>query len=757
MASLTTVNLIRGDGTPDITVGVNVATVGLEDLDVAGGDLSITLAATATAITLNVADLTGGTGDEVVFVGAVLDTVTANALTDSTFGALDVAAASSVTINATGDLTLVDGVTTTDTDATITVTGAGAVDLSALDTGVLTLNASANTGGITVEIGAADDTVITGSAGNDVITASTDGAVVAADALSVDAGAGDADVLVITATTQVSTAVEGADYTNFEIIRTGVDQDVSLVDGITGLQVLAATLGLTFSGLDAVNGNAIEVRGNVGNDLTLTLDDATGSADSVTLDLKSTTAATNVTVAGLSVIGVETLNVIATTGTAATDSTLTFGIVDTDDLTAINVSGAADFAITTTNLDAVLTIDATDLTGDFTVSGALTAGSVVNAGVGDDVATVSSTLGTTYNMGAGDDSVTAALATLVADGTDDTVVAGGADDDTLTISDAAATLTDNHFTFVSGMENFVTAGIGATSVTTGAGFNAAFSTGVTVTTGALGAAVGYTLAAGLATMDMDVTVDGDLIVGDATAESIAVTTGSGNDTVVINAVGFISAAANTGTVVIATGTGDDDITLTVGTLADDANAAPITITAGRGKDLIDVTKVNGDDGVNLLSNATFVVDAGDSNVTTYDEITGFDIGATDGLVFLLSDTLDFTGNSDLGTLATSTDFGSIRSHTITTGVASFDDAATYTTALVIDESNLADVVGYLAANTATLNTVAFAYDEDGDGTADATMVFNNNTTDSLVMLVGVTGVTSMSATNGAAANLIDIA
>ena len=750
-ASLTELNFHRGDGDVAITIGENVTTVGLLDMTV-GDDMDLVLDADATSTTLNVSGLTGLTGDDVIYTGAALDSVTANVLTDSTFGALNVAGASSVTINATGDLTLVDGVTTTDADATLTLTGAGAVDLSALDTGVLNLNASANTGGMTVQIGNADDTVIVGSAGNDVITASSDGAVVAGDALSVDAGEGTGDVLVNVAGA-ISNATEGADYTNFEILRSGIDQDVSLIDGITNLQVLAAAGGLTFSGLDATNANAIEVRGNVGTDLTLTLDDATGAADSMTLDLKSTTATNNVTVAGLSVIGVETLNIVATTGTATTDSTVAFGNVDTDDLTSIIVSGSADFALTTTNLDAVMTIDATELTGDFTVTGALTAGSVVNAGAGGDAATVSSTLGTTYNMGDGDDTVTAALATLVADGTDDTVVNGGDGDDTLTISDAAATLTDNHFTYVSNMEAFETAGTGATSVTTGAGFNAAFADGVTVTTGALLATVGYTLSAGLATMDMDVTVDGDLIVGDAAAESIAVTTGSGNDTVVVDAAAFVSDATTTGTIVVSTGAGTDDITVTVGTIADDAFAQPITIDAGTGKDTITITKVNGDDGTTILSGALFTVDAGDSNTTAYDEITGFDIGSAS----TVSDTLDFTGTSAVGTLATSTDFGSVRSHTITTGVAQFDDAATYTSALVIDADNLADVVGYLAENTATLDTVAFAFDEDSDGTADATMVYNNNTTDSLVLLAGVTGVTALSATNAATAGLLDLA
>lgn len=128
--------------------------------------------------------------------------------------------------------------------------------------------------------------------------------------------------------------------------------------------------------------------------------------------------------------------------------------------------------------------------------------------------------------------------------------------------------------------------------------------------------------------------------------------------------------------------------------------------------------------------------AGDSTTTAYDTITGFDLGVTGSTLW--SDTLDFEGTAAAGTLATSTDFGVILSHTLTTGVASFDDAAGYATALVINATNLADVVGYLAANTATNDVVAFTYDSDASGSADATMVYHNGTTDSLVMLAGVT-------------------
>ncbi len=88
------------------------------------------------------------------------------------------------------------------------------------------------------------------------------------------------------------------------------------------------------------------------------------------------------------------------------------------------------------------------------------------------------------------------------------------------------------------------------------------------------------------------------------------------------------------------------------------------------------------------------------------------------------------------------DFGIIKSHSVTSGIVSFDDVADYSTALVINASNLADVVGYLKANVAANGTVGFAYDSDASGTADAMMVFHqgsaSNVADDLVMLVGIT-------------------
>ena len=72
-------------------------------------------------------------------------------------------------------------------------------------------------------------------------------------------------------------------------------------------------------------------------------------------------------------------------------------------------------------------------------------------------------------------------------------------------------------------------------------------------------------------------------------------------------------------------------------------------------------------------------------------------------------------------------------------------AATFVAAKIVNASNLADVVGYLAANTATADAVAFLYDSNSDGVNDSTLVFSNQAADSLVELVGTT-VLGLSAT-----------
>jgi hypothetical protein len=363
----------------------------------------------------------------------------------------------------------------------------------------------------------------------------------------------------------------------------------------------------------------------------------------------------------------------------------------------------------------------------------------VTGGAGADLFTAGTNNGATYTGNAGNDTLTATIAQMVATGTNDTTFAGGAGTDILSISNTTdSTITDNHFTNVTGMETLTLAGTNDISLTTGAAFNTAVDGAVTISEGATGTTDTITYALGLATDDITISSIGSVQTG-ATTEDVNITTGSGDDTVTFSATSWVAATGASGECNISTGAGADTITHTVGIIAAVTGVAPAVITGGTGKDTITSTHVNNTAGLTV----TFVVAAGDSLSTAYDEITGFDLATA----ALDSDTLDFTGTSTVGTLGTSTDSGVVTSHSINGGVVLFDDAATYNAELIINAGNLADAVGYLNANSSALETFGFAFDSTGDGANDASMIFNQNTTDSLVLLSGTTSLNDLITTN----------
>jgi len=751
-SSVTELNLIRGDGAI-ITVGANVATIGLTDItvpatDTTTDDIVVNFAATRTSATLNLSGVNGTAGDlleDVEVNGAAITTANVNVTGASSFDALDLDAATTINLNAAAAFT-VTGLATTGT-AALNISGAGAVDIGTLDADINTVT-STGTGALTAAIGANVDTVLTAGSGNDVITASTTDTIATTDALAVNGGDG-TDILIITEAADVDTAADGARYTNFEIIRTGDSYDGDLVAGITALQLTGAA-SKSYTDLTATQAAAIQVRGDE-TSATFALKTATGTSDVLTLTMGTgltTSAATDI-VTGMTVTGFETLNIIengGATAAAGADRTAIVAAFTGATLNDINLSGRA---VTLSNIatTVAVNIDGSALTGNgatsgaqgLTVAGSAVAGSVITGSALRDSFTVGAE-GSTYNGGAGNDAFTATVALIAADGATDLVLNGDAGTDTLTLTDTTTTLTDTHFTNVHGFETLALSNtVGDASITTGAAFNAAFADGATITTGVIANNKTVTVAAGLATVDMTITVDATSVDG-GTGNGTSITTGSGADTVTFTGddtyVGEATEAAQ-GTIVINTRGGDDTIYVTVGTL-DSALATSgqaISITGGTGADTI--IKVGTNDTV-VLGTAVYNMAAGDSSTTAWDSITGFD--AANGT--LLSDVLNFEGTAAVSAFTATEDFGVIKSHSITAGYASFDDVADYSTALVINATNLADVVGYLQANVAANGTVAFAYDSDASGTADATMVFHqgsaSSVADDLVMLVGIT-------------------
>ena len=623
----------------------------------------------------------------------------------------------------------------------ITVTGAGLVALGTLDDGVTTLTATGNSGGVTATLSAAAQ-VVTGGSGNDTLTT---GAIVLTG--TANAGTGTADKLVVGAAAAIATA-PGAKYTGFEILNNtagGATLNVSPVVGITSIQ-----LGATGQGAAGMNATQAAAVTNLVDNATMTLGltTATGTADVLTVTLANATATTSADLTAATVTGFETVNVVSSSGGTADINALAFAAAG--DLTALNLSGAKQISVTTANITSVVAISAANLTYaggtatqyGLTISGALASGSTVTgSNVADSMTLTTTNLGTTYNGGLGNDMFTAAVADLVADGVGgDNAINGGDGTDTLT---TAGTLVDNHFTNVSNLEKIVT-GVLDTSITLAGSFNGAFTNGVTITTGTLTATNDVQLAAALPSRNITLTIDAANITGAAT-ETFSLVSGSGVDTITFTggaAYVGVTGAANQGAIVISTGAGADTISVTVGVLLANAQAGQnaMTITGGTGVDAI--TKV-GTNSTTVTSVAQIVMASGDSNATVsgYDSITGFDFADT-----TLSDVLDFAGTGAVGAFASETDRGTILTHAIVGGLATFDDAAVYAAAVVVNATNLADVLSYLAANvTTTSGAIAFAYDRDASGTAESTMVWSNQAVDSAVLLVGVLGV-SLNAT-----------
>jgi hypothetical protein len=521
---------------------------------------------------------------------------------------------------------------------------------------------------------------------------------------------------------------------------------MSLVSGITALQITGGD-SKVYSNLSATQADNITFQG--ANSTQTTFNFATNtSADSITFNLASTTATTNVDVIGIDVDNIETVTFNATTGTNTSgDTAISFLANKADEVTAINITGTADTTLTVAanTLDVVaVTINASGLTGDgdftLTQTSNLVTGSTVTGTANADTIAMGTTLGSTYNGGAGNDGFTGTVALLVADGSGDTIVNGGDGEDTLTISTAAPTLTDNHFTNLSNLEKLTLSGSDDTSVTVGSAFNSAFPSGATITQAGKDNDGTLTYAFGIASVPVTIALT-TAVDGSDNGEAHSITTGSGADTITVTASSFASYAGADATITISSGSGNDTITYTTGTLGDvAATSQAVTITAGTGQDNITKTGTNGND---AETTSSFVFAAGDSTTTAYDIITGYDVTAAGDM----ADELDFAGTAAVGTLGTSTNFGTILSHSISNGFASFDDAAAHASALNITSSNLSDVVGYLAANTSTNDVVAFAFDSDSNGSADATMVYHNGSTDSLVLLAGISTADAVVTTN----------
>lgn len=619
IAGVTEFNADRSNGAITVTNLASGASAGLKgDGTIVNAAFNAGYVAAATAATLNIS---GGTkGGAVTITGTGLTSATVNSTgAANTIGALAGAASTtSTTIDATTNLTTG---AVTNAGATLNIKGAGAVNLSAtaLEAGVTKVDASANTGGVTVALGTAVTQAVTGGSGNDVITT---GAVLTTG--TVDGGAGTDTLVLGINVAHANTAALAAKYTNFETLRLQGTFDASLIAGITAIELQAGAS--TISKLSATQAGAITALGDL-TATSLALATDTGTADVVSLTLGDGKGAAFNTGA-LTVNGIETLNIKANAKAGDADQTSVIASFTADKLTAINLTGSA-VTLTSAATTKAVTIDASALTGTggaapegLTISGNVVTGSTVTgSGVNDTF-----TLGTgfaTYNGGAGKDTFKA-TATQLNTGADYNVVNGGDGEDTLNITDGVAlNIVDNNLSKISGIEKIVVATTTTNnqSIQTGGWFDAAFkASGVdlttTATTGTIGidmtsftgaATLTTTSAAGGVTIQTGTAGGNDKITVTETTGNVSVTTAAGDDTVTVTTAG----GAGTGVQTISTGAGNDTITLT-------SAAATVTnvVTAGAGADKITL----GAGGEKIVIGNT------DSGITvaTADTITGFD-------------------------------------------------------------------------------------------------------------------------------------
>jgi S-layer protein len=526
--------VVNGSGTNSVTGS------GLTSVTINGGTATVSngTASTLTAVTLKgvsgAASLTGKglttvnlnnitAASAVTVSNATADhTLTVNADGvgyDSSGSAVAVsvtdAAAKTVAINAVSKAAL-SVTAAAATSATVGGAGAAALDLTGA-TALTSLDASGNTGGVTLAGLAAGLVTIKGSAGADSFTTTqtakvafdlgagndvvTLGSAIAAGS-TINLGAGNDKLIVGTGgsiaanTSSASTVIDGGDgvdtlaaglinagnaaqFKNFETL--GLDAstlDVSLATSntFTGLELLAG--GGTYTNITSAQ--ALAVNTNTTGTTTLTFNNVTGAADAYTITFGATTSGTSGSPAAInagtvSIEGIESINIVskAAAGVAANAIELADAAAQTVTVTgdqALTLGFAAGFGgasgkglatIDASAATAAVTIDTTNVTaasGGLTIKGGAAADSITLAG------------SATVNAGAGDD-------TIVVGGSFASTLTGGGGKDTFNVGAATSgssvvvtTITDltagDKLAFANAGDTFTTAAVNVSTATT---------------------------------------------------------------------------------------------------------------------------------------------------------------------------------------------------------------------------------------------------------------------------------------------------
>lgn len=393
-------------------------------------------------VTFNMASTTDAVN--LVLSGGLKDTVAATTVTNTAGTATKAAISSTGVANTVGQLTLVsaNSITSLSIDAVtdltatlvaadyaataaLTVTGTGKVNLGTAAGGFdgSSIDASANTGGLTVAATAAL-TSFKGSAGNDILT----GTGITSTAV-IDAGAG-IDSVAATLVNIGNSAV----FKNFEQIEladaTGT-LDAALLTGstITGV-TLNGALGGAFALSNLVEtaaGFNVGINASAGNTTTLgfTTASVAGTADVLNYNFAGTTG--GIDGGTITSQGIETINISSKGGTGVTNSLTVVDnaaksiVITGDKALTLDVTGQA--AASATAASALTSIDASAATAGVTiVTHAVTTGiqsalTIKGSAFVDNITVVTTAgttaVGATVTTGAGNDIVNVAGATAV--------------------------------------------------------------------------------------------------------------------------------------------------------------------------------------------------------------------------------------------------------------------------------------------------------------------------------------------------------
>ena len=344
------------------------------------------------------------------------DTATVN-LDTNTDVDLDVDSIETLTLNTvTGKSTV--GALTGSTLSTVAVTGDKKLTVSSVTgAGNLTIDASAATGGTAFTLGTGDHT-FTGGSGADTI--STGITLTAKD--TIDGGAGSDTLVVKNVDAGLTVIPAKADISNVETLRI----EATDTGGALAFTLNASTVkfeNIIIDGSDdqdtytltKVTDENISITESASNAIDLidvSLSDATGTSDSLTLKVTNADATTAFTVDDINSTGggIETLtlNLVQGKDIASASDILIDDISSSH--TTLNIEGSADATLGTDTALSTKTIDASTSTGDLTIELAA-AKHTVTTGAGTDSVDFNSTLGSTdtFDGGAGTDTITATM------------------------------------------------------------------------------------------------------------------------------------------------------------------------------------------------------------------------------------------------------------------------------------------------------------------------------------------------------------